>query len=326
MIHAGLSSHKCNGMTSIPVTTRPGEGNHPRDDDVLLSADFMHKLDRLDVLSRKILAGKLQGERRSKRRGQSVEFADYRPYVAGDDLRFIDWNLYARLDRLFLRLFMEEEDLSVSILLDVSRSMDWGEPNKLHYARRLAAALSYISLVNYNRLHLYSFADTLVDQLPNQRGRRPIPRILDFLRSQQPREAGHLAAACKRFSLLQRNKGVVIVLSDLLDKGDLAEALRYLAGERYDVYFVQLLAPQEVDPAKGELVGDLRLLDSEDGQATEVSVSAALLKRYQANLQAYCLHVKQQCQRRGIAYMLSDTSIPFDTLVLQYLRQKGLLG
>ncbi len=307
-------------MTQAPSPTRA------REIDELLSADFMHKLDRLDVLSRKILAGKLQGERRSKRRGQSVEFADYRPYVAGDDLRFIDWNLYARLDRLFLRLFMEEEDLSVSVLLDVSGSMDWGDPNKLRYAKRLAAALGYIGLANYNRVHLFSFADTLVDRLPNLRGRRPIPQLLEFLRNQYVREAGHLTAVCKRFALMQRNKGVVILLSDFLDKGDLSEALRYLAGDRYDVYVIQLLAPQEVDPTKGDLGGDLRLTDCEDGQVTEISVSPALIKRYQANLQAFCQHVKQQCQRRGIAYMLSDTSIPFETLVLQYLRQKGLLG
>ncbi len=300
--------------------------NRIDDHDELLSVDFMRKLDRLDVLSRKILAGKLQGERRSKRKGQSVEFADYRPYVAGDDLRFIDWNLYARLDRLFLRLFMEEEDLSVSVLLDVSRSMDWGDPNKLTYGKRLAAALGYIGLVNYNRVHLFSFADTLVDRLPNLRGRRPIPQVLSFLRSLGPREAGGLAAACKRFALVQRQKGVVIVVSDFLDKGDLSAALRYLAEDRYDVYAIQLLAPQEVDPTKGDIIGDLRLEDCEDGQVTEVSVSPALLNRYQANLQAYCQYVKQQCQRRGIAYMLSDTSIPFDALVLRYLREKGLLG
>ena len=306
-------------MTSVSVTTQP-EGED------LLSADFMHKLDRLDVLSRKILSGKLQGERRSKRRGQSVEFADYRPYVAGDDLRFIDWNLFARLDRLFLRLFMEEEDLSVSILLDVSRSMDWGDPNKLLYGKRLTAALGYIGLVNYNRLHLYSFADTLVDQLPNLRGRRPIPQVLEFVRSQQPHEAGQLTTACKRFALVQRQKGVVILISDFLDKGELTDALRYLTNDRYDVYAVQLLAPQEIDPVKGQIVGDLRLLDCEDSQVTEISANPALIKRYQTNLTAYCQHVKQQCQRRGIAYMLSDTSIPFDTLVLRYLREKGLLG
>ena len=297
-----------------------------RSEDDLLSPQFMHKLDRLDVLSRKILAGKLQGERRSKKRGQSVEFADYRPYVAGDDLRFIDWNLYARLDRLFLRLFLEEEDLSVSVLLDVSRSMDWGDPNKLLYAKRLAAALGYIGLVNYNRVHLYSFAETLVDQLPNLRGRRPIPRVIDFLRRQQPRQAGSLTAVCRHFALAQRAKGLVILISDFFDKGELADALRYLAGDRYDVYAIQLLAPQEIDPTKGSLVGDVKLLDCEDGQATEISISPVLIKRYQANLQAYCQHVRAQCRRRGIAYLFSDTSIPFDTLVLKYLREKGLLG
>src|ERR1700683_4127375 len=121
---------------------------------LLLAPDFMARLDQLDILSRKLRAGKLKGERRSKRRGQSVEFADYRDYSVGDDLRFIDWNIYARLDRLFLKLFLEEEDLSLYILLDVSKSCDYGTPNKAHYMKQVAAALGYIGLVNYNRVHL----------------------------------------------------------------------------------------------------------------------------------------------------------------------------
>ncbi len=154
----------------------------------------MHRLDRLDVLSRKVLLGKLKGERRSKRRGQSVEFADYRNYVIGDDLRRIDWNLYARLDKLFLRLFMEEEDLSLSILFDMSRSMDFGDPGKLDYQKRLVAALGYIGLVNYNRVHLFAFAEGVVGHLPNLRGRRPIPQMLDFLMMQVPSDRpGNLA-------------------------------------------------------------------------------------------------------------------------------------
>ena len=294
----------------------------------LLDPDFMHQLDRLDVLSRKILQGKLQGERRSKKRGQSVEFADYRNYVVGDDMRFIDWNLYARLDRLFLRLFMEEEDLAVSILFDVSESMNWGDPLKLDYARKLAAALGYIGLVNYNRVHLMSFCDTIVDHLPNLRGRQPIPRMLDFVNAQQPtgRKAGNLAAACKQFALVQRAKGVVILISDFLDKGDPAAAFRYLLGDRYDVYAIQLLAPQELDPAKGGIVGDLRLQDVEDNDMTEVSISAALVKRYKANLRAYCNHLRKLCMRRDIAHMVGSTAVPFDTMVLRYLRERGLLG
>src|SRR5882724_4618074 len=120
----------------------------------LLSSEFMTRLDQLDVLSRKLLAGKMKGERRSKRRGQSVEFADYRNYVVGDDLRFIDWNIYARLDKLFLKLFLEEEDLSMYVLLDVSKSTDYGDPIKSLYIKKVAAALGYIGLVNYNRVHI----------------------------------------------------------------------------------------------------------------------------------------------------------------------------
>jgi len=299
-------------------------------DDELLSPDFMRQLDRLDVMSRKILSGRMQGERRSKKRGQSVEFADYRNYVVGDDLRFIDWNLYARLDKLFLRLFMEEEDLSVSVVLDVTGSMDYGEPNKLAFAKRLTAALAYTGLVHYNRVNLYTFTDTVFDQARGMRGRRPIPRMLEFLRKQQPppagENAGHLAAALRRVAMLQREPGVVILVSDFFDKGDLSDAFRYLTDPKHDVYAIQLLSPQEVDPAKGQIVGDLRLRDIEDGDVAEVSISAPLLNRYKANLQAYCQHVRDQCLRRSITPTISETDVSLETLVLRYLRQRGLLG
>ncbi|MCC6680418.1 MAG: DUF58 domain-containing protein [Phycisphaeraceae bacterium] len=292
----------------------------------------MRSLDRLDILSRKILRGKQQGERRSKKKGQSIEFADYRNYVVGDDLRFIDWNLYARLDRLFVRLFMEEEDLSVSIALDCSASMDYGDPNKLLYAKRIAAALGYLALVHYNRVNLYACNVTVVDHLSSLRGRRPIPRMLAFLQQQQPNSdeslpaPGNFEQTCKKLAILQRQPGVVILLSDFFDKGDLSAALRYLAADRYDVYCIQLLSPQETEPASGGIIGDLRLRDMEDGDLAEVSVTAALIKRYQKNLQAYCRHVREQCLRRGIVYLMSETSLPFDSLVLKYLRQRGLLG
>ena len=298
--------------------------------ETLLSPEFMHRLDRLDVMSRKILRGRLQGERRSKKKGQSVEFADYRSYVVGDDLRFIDWNLYARLDKLFLRLFMEEEDLSVSVVMDVTKSMDYGDPNKLLYAKRVAAALGYIGLTHYNRVNLYTFADTVTDMAQGMRGRRPIPRMLSFIQDQEAIEgeqvSGNLASVCKRLAMLQRQPGIIVLLSDFLDKGDMADALRYLGGDKHDVYAIQLLSPQEVDPAKGHILGDLRLRDIEDGDIAEVSVSPALIKRYKTNLQAYCQHVREQCLKRGVAYMISETDVPFETLVLKYLRQRGLLG
>ncbi|MCC7408357.1 MAG: DUF58 domain-containing protein [Phycisphaeraceae bacterium] len=318
----------------------------------LLSPEFVRRLDRLDVVSRRILAGKLQGERRSKRRGQSVEFADYRGYVPGDDLRFIDWNLYARLDRLFLRLFMEEEDLSVSILLDTSASMDWPTPEiaaqaapdsdaessaitKLDYARRVAAALGYIGLVRYNRVHVYRLSGGVADRLTNLRGRRPIPQLLDFIAAPAPGSAGGspsiassggLAPALRQFAIEQPHKGVVILISDFLDKSDLAPALRYLAGDRYDVYCLQVLSEFERDPQKAGIVGDLRLLDVEDGQAVEVTITPELLRRYRETLDAYCDHLRQLCLKRDMVYLLTDTTVPFETLVLQYLRHRGLLG
>ena len=296
--------------------------------DKLLSPDFMHQLDRLDVMSRKMLRGRMQGERRSKKRGQSVEFADYRNYVVGDDLRRIDWNLYARLDKLFLRLFLEEEDLSVSLALDTTASMDYGDPRKLLYGKRLCAALGYIGLTHYNRVSMFTFTDTVEGQITGLRGRRPLPRMLQFLDQSQSVEGvgGNLEAVCKRISLLNRQPGVVVLVSDFFDKGELSAALRYLAAERFDTYVIQVLSPQEVDPTKGEMVGDLRMVDLEDGDVAEVSVTPALLKRYKATLQAYCNEVRDQCLKRGIAHMITETSVPFETVVLKYLRQRGLLG
>ncbi|MEM6853482.1 MAG: DUF58 domain-containing protein [Planctomycetota bacterium] len=297
---------------------------HP---DTLLTPEFMRQLDRLDVRSRKMLRGTVQGERRSKKRGASVEFADYRNYVVGDDLRRIDWNLYARLDKLFLRLFMEEEDLSVSLVIDTTASMNYGEPNKLRYAKQMVAALGYIALTHYNRLNLYSFTDTVAGTAEGLRGRRPIPRMVDWLNQQQVQPGeGNLAAVCKRLAMLNQRPGVVVLVSDFFDKGDLAAALRYLAGDRYDAYAIQLLSPQEIDPTKGGVVGDLKLTDMEDGDLAEVSVSKALLEKYQANLQSYCQHVRDTCTKRGLSYMSATTDLAVELVVLKYLRERGLLG
>src|SRR5581483_6831770 len=175
-----------------------------RKSDLLLDPAFMARLDQLDVMSRKMLAGKLKGERRSKRRGQSVEFADYRNYVVGDDLRFIDWNIYGRLDRLFLKLFMEEEDLSLYILVDVSKSCDYGNPNKALYLKRVAAALGYIGLVNYNRVSICGMADGIVAETGAMRGRRRVAQMIDFIQKLRPAGASHFTESCRRFALQHR--------------------------------------------------------------------------------------------------------------------------
>ena len=289
----------------------------------LLDPDFMHRLEGMDILSRKILAGKLKGERRSKRRGQSVEFADYRNYVVGDDLRFIDWNIYARLERLFLKMFLEEEDLSLSILIDMSASSDYGDPGKALYMKRVAAALGYIGLINYNRVSIAAITDTVAAETGNLRSRQKVPQMLSFLQNLQPAGGSHLAGACKRFALSHRTKGVCVILSDFFDKGGYENGLRYLAGGSYDLFAIQVLSPQEINP---DLQGDLKLKDIEDGDLAEVSITAPLLKRYKENLNAYCAGVKEYLTRRGGTYLFTSTTVPFNSLVLNYLRERGLLG
>jgi uncharacterized protein (DUF58 family) len=291
--------------------------------DALLDPAFMARLDQLDVMSRKMLAGKMKGERRSKRRGQSVEFADYRNYVIGDDLRFIDWNIYARLDKLFLKLFMEEEDLALYVLLDVSKSCDYGNPNKAAYIKQVAAALGYIGLVNYNRVSIVAMADGVVAETGAMRGRRRVAQMIDFVQNLQPQGASHFTEACRRFALQHRQKGVCVVLSDFFIKEGFEAGLRYVAGGKYDLFCVQTLAPQEIDP---DLTGDLKLRDIEDDDMAEVSITQPLVKQYKSNLNAYCLALKDFVTRRGGTYLFTSTAVPFDTLVLNYLRERGLLG
>src|SRR6516225_4398315 len=167
----------------------------------LLDPKFLTQLEQLELVSRKIFMGRMKGERRSKRKGQSVEFADYRNYVIGDDLRFLDWNLYARLDKLFLRLFMEEEDLHFYVLIDNSLSMDFGTPTKLHYARQIAAALAFIGLVNMDRVVIEAFNERLTQSLPAVRGRRSLWRVMDFLQEVEPAGPSNLKEAMRTFSL-----------------------------------------------------------------------------------------------------------------------------
>jgi uncharacterized protein (DUF58 family) len=288
----------------------------------LLDAPFLARLEQLELVSRKIFMGRMKGERRSRRKGQSVEFADYRNYVVGDDLRFLDWNLYARLDRLFLRLFMEEEDLHVYLLLDHSRSMDFGKPTKLHYAKQVAAALGFIGLVNLDRVVVEAFSDRITQTMPVARGRRSLWRLLDFLTKVEPAGPSDLAQALRTFSLRCSGKGIVVVLSDFMDKGGYEEALRYLIARQMDVYIIQVLSQEEIEP---EVVGDLRLVDVEDQDVAEITVNGPLLKRYKQNLAAYRAALHDFCTRRGVNCLFTSNQVPFDKLVLTYLRQRGLV-
>lgn len=288
----------------------------------LLDPKFMARLEQLELVSRKIFLGRMKGERRSKRKGQSVEFADYRNYVVGDDLRHLDWNLFARLDKLFIRLFMEEEDLHVYILIDNSLSMDFGNPTKLRYAKQIAAALGFVGLVNADRVVVEAFNDRLVQSMPAARGRRSVWRLMEFLDKLEPAGPSDLKRALRTFSLKCSGKGIVLLLSDFMDKGGYEDALRYLIARQLDIYAVHVLSQEEIEP---DVVGDLRLTDIEDDDVAEITVTGPLLKRYKQNLAAYRGALQEFCTRRGVAYLFTSNQVPFERLVLTYLRQRGLV-
>ncbi len=301
--------------------------------DELIDPALIARLSQLDLSSNKIFAGKLKGERRSKKRGESVEFADHRPYALGDDLRHIDWNVFGRLDRLFMKLFLEEEDLSLHIVLDASASGDCGEPNKFFYMQQTAMALAYIGLVNLNRVAVTALGtrDTAISPQGDQgiagtirdlRGRRRIQDVARFLCSLGPEGTTDFGRAAKRIAMSRRGKGIMVVLSDFFMKEGYETGLRMLSGRGYDVFALQVLAPQEVEP---DVAGDLRLIDIEDLDHAEVTVSSPLLKKYKQNLAAYCEDLRTFCARREITALTVQTDTPVDILLLDYMRKRGVL-
>jgi uncharacterized protein (DUF58 family) len=300
--------------------------SEPRTIDDLLDSRLMAHLDRLDVVSKKIFAGKIRGERRSRRRGQSVEFADFRNYSHGDDLRFIDWNIYARLDRLFLKMFLEEEDMSLVIAVDASASMDFGTPSKMQYARRLAMALGYIGLVNNNRVSLFAFSDDRIERLTGLRGRRRTREMGQWLLDLDPKGTADFAAACRAIALGGQGRGVLLLISDFLFPESAERGLRSVAGRGFDVYALQVLAPDEVDPARHGVIGDLRLVDSETAAEVEVTASSAVVQQYRARLDAHVASLREYCVRRSIAHQVVETSLQIETLLVDYLRRRGLLA
>ncbi len=297
----------------------------PKAIDELLDSHLVARLTQLDITSRKILTGKLKGERRSKKRGESVEFADHRPYVMGDDLRHVDWNIFGRLDKLFLKLFLEEEDLSLHIVIDASASHDCGTPSKFLLMQKLSLALAYIGLANMHRVTLSAMGPVeggLMTNIRDLRGRRRLFDLSRWVCSLEPMGFTPFTEACKRVALTRRGKGVMIVISDFFIKEGYETGLRLLSGGGYDLFCIQVLSPQEIKPDIG---GDLRLKDCEDGDTAEVTISAPLLKKYHQTLTAYCNRLKEFCARREITCLTVPSDTAVDVLVLDYLRRRGLL-
>lgn len=287
----------------------------------LLPPELLSRLERMELVSRKVFRGRMKGERKSRRKGQSVEFADFRNYVPGDDLRFVDWNLYARLDKLFLKLFLEEEDLHVFFLVDASPSMDFGEPTKFFFAKQIASALGFVGMCRGDRVKI-EFLGAENKTSPVLRGRGQLWRMLDFVESVEAKEIFSLTDSIKRFCLRNSGRGIVVLLSDLMDKHGYEPALRMLVGQQMDIFVLHILSPAEMDP---DLKGDLKLVDCEDNDEAEISVSGQLLKKYKATLAAFVDQTRRFCSQRGMTYMLTRSDQGADVMVNQYLRERGLV-
>lgn len=295
-------------------------GTDPRQ---LLDPALMARLDTLEVLTHRVFRGRQKGERRSRRKGLSIDFADYRDYVRGDDTRFIDWNIFARLERLFIKLFLEEEDLAFHLIVDTSGSMDFGTPlTKFEYARRLAAALAYIALRNQDKVGVTAFGGRGREVFRPARGRGRLPGILRALADLEIQPATSLRDSLHDFVLRQKQGGVVVLITDFLDEAGFEEALKLFFLRQYEVYLIHVLSPGERNP---EEAGHLELVDSENGERQEITLSPALLAQYRRTLDTFCRSIHNWAISRNMAYLPALTDQPIDLMLLSYLRRQGLL-
>ena len=307
--------------------------------DGLLTPELLRRLEQFQLLATRRAKSSSKGERRSRARGQSVEFADYRTYVHGDDFRYLDWNLYGRLEKLFLKLYEEERELPVRIFLDASESMTFGEPRKFDFARQVAAAIGYVALSGFDRVSVIPFPDLGIEArtgpaaritelaargaLRSVRGKRSAIQFFQNLGGLTASGSANLNEALRRGALEVRQAGVAVVLSDFLDPAGYESGLTALVGRGFQVDLVQILAPDELSPAT---FGDLRLVDSETGAMQEVTFGRFRLKAYRQTVQNFMQRLREYCKGRGINFFTASSNTDLQELLLKQLRQAEVWG
>jgi len=283
-----------------------------------LDVDFLKKLENLRLIAKRLSWASAKGEHTSSRKGFSLEFADYRRYQRGDDLRYVDWNVYRRLDRLLLKVFTAEEEMNVYLLVDASRSMAAGSPPKLEYAKRVAAALGYIGLKNLDRVGGAAFAASLGPPLSLGRGRKQILALFEFLSKLACGGETDLRATARAFARLFPHQGLIVLVSDLLDPDGWRPALEELARHKHQLLIIHLLDAQEISP---RAAGDVSLLDIERSRMRRCFIDADMVGRYRAELERYMTEIETACSNRQIDYLRTTTDVPFDEFVLRTLRE-----
>jgi len=292
-------------------------------DPTVFDEGFLRQLERLLLLLRSPVRGGLKGGRRSVKRGQSVEFADYRDYTLGDDLRQLDWNVYARLEKLFVKLFVEEEDVTITILLDTSASMATGRPEKLVFAKRAAAALGYIGLASEDRVAVSALGGRASRRQTPLRGSGRVFRLLSNLSSiQSAAGSTDLLAAARHAAAQLHGRGVVVLMSDLLDPAA-DRVIRELAATRSELIVLHILSPDELDP---QLEGDLRLVDAETGEGVDVTADLPTIDAYRSRLAAWKETLANLAARRQASYLDLSSDTPLNELIFAELRRRRVLG
>jgi uncharacterized protein (DUF58 family) len=304
------------------VLGRKGPSTARAGDDDLFDDDFQRKLDYLALVSKRVFAGRMRAERRTKKTGSGVEFADHRDYQPGDDFRYLDWNVYQRFDRLLLRLFEEEEDLAIYFIVDASTSMGFGDSKKLRYAKRVAAALAYVGLANLDRVSIVSTTDKVLARMPATRGKARIFKVFRFLKELKPEGQTNLEDAMKTFVAQNKRRGLVVLASDLYDPRGFERGINVLRYNKFDPFVVHVVDKEE---AKPKLAGDVLLYDCETGDEREVTVTAKVLERFANAYGEYLAEIERFCSSKQVPYIQADVGLPFDELILRVFRRGGFL-
>ncbi len=287
----------------------------------MFDSDFLKRLEYLSLLSKRVFKGQLLAQRRTMQTGGGIEFADHREYVVGDDLRYLDWNVYARHGDLLLKRFQEEEDLHVYVLLDASASMNRGDessPNKFTLARQIAAALSYIALADLDRVSIIAYDDRVRATMPLMRGKNNVLSLLRFLEALEcGGEKTDLRAVVGEFVQRAPRTGLALVVSDLYDQEGFREGVDRLRYARFEPHVIQIHTQEEAAP---KLLGDVELVDCETGVAKKVTVTERKLRQYKTLFDQFIRDIEAYCQTHGLSHTRTTTDVPFDAVLLRMMR------
>jgi uncharacterized protein (DUF58 family) len=294
----------------------PAPTDDPFDD------EFQRKLESLALVSRRVFSGRLRADRRTKKSGTGVEFADHRDYQPGDDFRSLDWNVYQRFGRLLVRLYEEEEDLAIHFILDASASMAFGDGRKAAYAKKVVAALAYVGLANLDRVSIVTTTDRVLDRLPETRGKARIFKAFRFLREVESTGTTNLGDAMKTFVAQNKRRGLAVLVSDLYDPSGFEKGINILRYNRFDPFVVHVLDPMDARP---KLHGDVLVYDCETGDEREVTVTARMLGRFAEAHARYLAEVERFCSTHQVPYAAASVDVPFDELILRVFRRGGFL-